>query len=127
MSLKTSTQKTSNTNKKISGSHHRHSKAYLKAYWPYLPIGMIVGLGFLVNHIWKGSSNVSLTSYTYYDLLESSIALFALAIFFLRHAFAWHKVLIKEEQFAVKHPYLDIMLVTIAVVGLLLSHHLMLA
>lgn len=112
--------------KKAKGEHHRHSKSYLKTYWPYIPILLIVALGFYLNHIWKVNHPVAnLSSYTYYDLLESSIALLALALFLLRHAFAWHKVLVKEEQFATKHPILDVLLVIVAVGGLLLSHHLL--
>lgn len=69
------------------------------------------------------SSAPQLTSYTYYDVLESSIGVLALAIFLLRHAFAWHKVWIKGETFAAKHPLFDIALVGIATVGMVLSHN----
>lgn len=35
--------------RKRQGTHHRHSKPYLKTYWPYLPMVIIVGLGLMVN------------------------------------------------------------------------------
>jgi hypothetical protein len=38
--------------KRRRGEHHRHSHDYKQAYWPYLPIGLIVGLGMLVNSFW---------------------------------------------------------------------------
>lgn len=36
--------------KKLSGQHHRQSKAYHKAYWPYLPMIGILVAGFLLNN-----------------------------------------------------------------------------
>lgn len=44
--------------KKRRAAHHRHSKTYLRSYWPYLPMLLIVGLGLLVNTIWSNSSAV---------------------------------------------------------------------
>lgn len=43
------------THKKRSGQHHRKSKHYLQAYWPYMPMLLIVGLGLVVNAIWSAS------------------------------------------------------------------------
>jgi len=45
----------------------------------------------------------------------------ALALFLLRHAVAWHKVIRKGERFIIKHPWLDAVAVAIVVAGLLLS------
>jgi predicted pyridoxine 5'-phosphate oxidase superfamily flavin-nucleotide-binding protein len=42
--------------KKRSGKHHRHSKPYLKAYWPYLPMLLIVAVGIMVNAIWSSNA-----------------------------------------------------------------------
>lgn len=113
--------------KKINAHHHRHTKNYLKTYWPYIPILLIVGIGLIINMLWKESpspyTNVRLANFTYYDILESSIGIIALTIFLLRHAFAWHKVLIRGEDFVAKHPLLDISLVLIATIGILLSRH----
>lgn len=38
--------------KRRQGKHHAHDKHYRNAYWPYLPLAFIVGLGFLVNSLW---------------------------------------------------------------------------
>lgn len=44
--------------KKRVGKHHKTSKHYAKAYWPYLPISLIVGLGFFVNSLLPGAGAV---------------------------------------------------------------------
>jgi len=46
----------------------------------------------------------------------------ALALFFARHAFAWHKVLVRGERFFVAHPFFDVFLMSAAVFAFLLSH-----
>ena len=39
-------------NKKRSGQHHRHNSHYVKAYWPYLPMLMVIALGVVLNSAW---------------------------------------------------------------------------
>lgn len=39
--------------KKLSGGHHRHSRHYLKSYWPYLPMAAIVLGGLLFSSLWS--------------------------------------------------------------------------
>ncbi|HSX06907.1 MAG TPA: CAP domain-containing protein [Candidatus Saccharimonadia bacterium] len=46
----------------------------------------------------------------------------ALMLFFIRHALAWHKVLVRGEQFLLSHPFLDVFLMSVAVFAFLLSH-----
>ena len=48
--------------KRRQGQHHRQSHDYHKAYWPYLPMAAIVGLGMLVNIFW-GSIQQHVLSY----------------------------------------------------------------
>lgn len=125
MSL-TAKKRPSQVHSKIKAHHHRQTKSYLKTYWPYIPIISIIGIGLIINYLWHTSHQqvpIKLTNYTYYNILESSIGVIALAIFLLRHAFAWHKVFIKEEVFVAKHPFLDISLVALATMGLLLAHN----
>lgn len=38
--------------KRRSGQHHRHNDHYLKPYWPYLPLLLVVGIGIAVNSVW---------------------------------------------------------------------------
>lgn len=38
--------------RKRNGQHHKHTKPYAKAYWPYLPMLAIIGLGFILNMLW---------------------------------------------------------------------------
>lgn len=52
MSL-TTRQKPPAHHKKTRGAHHRHSKHYLKTYWPYLPLMMLVVIGLAVNSLWS--------------------------------------------------------------------------
>ncbi|HEY5152776.1 MAG TPA: CAP domain-containing protein, partial [Candidatus Saccharimonadales bacterium] len=42
--------------KKRQAQHHRHSKPYLKTYWPYLPMLMIVVVGLAINSLWSTGS-----------------------------------------------------------------------
>lgn len=38
--------------KRRHGRHHKKTPDYHKPYWPYLPIGIIIGLGILANSFW---------------------------------------------------------------------------
>ncbi|HSW98553.1 MAG TPA: CAP domain-containing protein [Candidatus Saccharimonadales bacterium] len=38
--------------KRRTGQHHKHNEHYLKTYWPYIPLSLIVALGFVVNSLW---------------------------------------------------------------------------
>jgi len=51
----------------------------------------------------------------------SALATVSVAIFFLRHGLLWHKVLVRGESFIHKHPFLDVTLVGLAVVGYVLT------
>lgn len=44
------------------GRHHRHNDRYMKTYWPYLPMLLIVGLGLLVNSIWASHGVLGVNS-----------------------------------------------------------------
>jgi uncharacterized protein YkwD len=48
--------------KRRHGRHHQHSHDYHKAYWPYLPMALIVGTGIIANVFW-GSIQQSVLSY----------------------------------------------------------------
>jgi len=45
----------------------------------------------------------------------------ALMLFFIRHALAWHKVLVRGEQFFLAHPFFDVFLMSAVVIAFLLS------
>jgi hypothetical protein len=53
MTLATKPKRDSVHHKKRSGRHHRQSGHYLKTYWPYLPMLLIVGVGLLFNNLWS--------------------------------------------------------------------------
>ena len=42
--------------KRRTGTHHKHSKPYLKTYWPYIPMLLIVGAGFIINSLWSNGN-----------------------------------------------------------------------
>jgi uncharacterized protein YkwD len=44
--------------KKVSGGHHKRSKAYHKTYWPYLPMLLIVLAGTLLNGVLPATHSV---------------------------------------------------------------------
>ena len=126
LSKKTLPQKAS----RHSVKHPPKSKRDLKAYWPYIPILLIGVAGYILNSYLNSlrinqNSMMSyrLSSNHYLLFIQSSIGIIALVVFLLRHAFAWHKVFVYGEEFAAKHPMLDITLVSIAVFGSVLVHN----
>ena len=56
------TRRPSSANRKRSAAHHNKSTHYIKAYWPYLPIAVIVSLGILLNG-WIGTINQNVLGY----------------------------------------------------------------
>lgn len=56
------------------------------------------------------------------EITIAAIAGAALMLFFVRHAWAWHKVINKGERFFIAHPFFDVFLMTLAVFCFLLSH-----
>lgn len=43
--------KQTTSHKKRRGTHQKRSTHFAKAYWPYLPIGLIIGAGMLLNNV----------------------------------------------------------------------------
>jgi hypothetical protein len=40
----------------------------------------------------------------------------------VRHGFAWHRLLNRGERFALRHPLLDIVALSLVTIGIVLSH-----
>lgn len=57
MALTTKPRQSTHAKKRQAGHHHQ-SKHYLKAYWPYIPMLMTIGLGLVVNSLWTGNQHV---------------------------------------------------------------------
>lgn len=58
--------------KKRTAAHHKQTKHYVKAYWPYLPMLLVTLVGVIVNNIWSVQSGIlgvqqSLTSQSLLD------------------------------------------------------------
>jgi len=56
------------------------------------------------------------------ELAIAAICGGTITLFVIRHSFAWRKVLVRGEQFALHHPFFDVFLIGTAVFGFLLSH-----
>ncbi|HXE10041.1 MAG TPA: CAP domain-containing protein [Verrucomicrobiae bacterium] len=74
MTLATRPRPTVN-HRKRQAQHHRHSKDYLRTYWPYLPMLLIVCAGLLVNTMWpRGNVLGSQSDFTSSSLLSDTNA-----------------------------------------------------
>lgn len=49
-------QKPNAHHRKRVAQHHRKDKPYLKTYWPYLPMLLIVGMGLIINTVWSNTN-----------------------------------------------------------------------
>ncbi len=133
--------------KKTRAAHHRHSKTYLKSYWPYLPMLAIMGGGIAIDRAWTVtstantqaglgaltaiSSGLPQTSARIQTLTGNNsawlitamllIAVTALTFFMVRRTLAFHKAVIKSEHFINDHPMLDIAAVFIFTAGFVLA------
>jgi cysteine-rich secretory family protein len=56
------------------------------------------------------------------ELFAAAIAGAALALFFVRHALAWHRVLVRGERFFVSHPFFDVVLMSFATLVFVYAH-----
>jgi len=63
-----------------------------------------------------------LSTATWLPLALAAICGASLTLFFVRHALAWHKVLVRGEEFFLSHPFFDIFLMSATVLAFLLSH-----
>ncbi|HSX05225.1 MAG TPA: CAP domain-containing protein [Candidatus Saccharimonadales bacterium] len=62
------------------------------------------------------------TNASWVQLAVAALCGAALMLFFVRHALAWHKVLVRGERFMLRHPLFDTFLISLAVFMFLLSH-----
>lgn len=125
--------------KKRKAQHHRHTPLYLKPYWPYLPMLVIVGVGVFVNNHWPTSlvnldsglatsvepvtriEAISGSQNSWALVIVVAMASIAAIIFIAQNWFRIHRTLNRGERFLVKHPLFDILLVAICVAGVVLT------
>jgi len=119
--------------KKRTGEHHRQGKNYSKVYYPYLPMFAILGSGLLANSVLPSAlsanadplyqsrlaviSGVDSAPLYYLVLGVTLLAFVALA---LSHSGKFYRLIIRGENYIVKHPAYDTCLVAVITVGLLL-------
>lgn len=135
--------KPTTSHKKRHAQHHRHSKTYIRAYWPYLPMLAIVGVGAVVNKVWytvgTSASVAGLSpqlaatqSLTRVQALTGDqtgkvlgvvilVTFAAFVLFVLRHSRRLHRLVTRGEAFVSDHPTLDITTVFIFTVGIVLT------
>lgn len=125
--------------KKRRAQHHRHSKLYLKPYWPYLPMVAIIGVGAVINQALYGVSLGSatgwlaasaplaptridvLTGQTGWGLVLIAVTAVAALVFAAMHWYRFHRFLNRGEAFVLRHPWFDISLVAILTAGFVLT------
>ena len=131
--------------KKRQARHHRHSKHYLKAYWPYIPVLMIVGGGAAINRLWSVGSASGLNAAVAVNPQLSSgqsaariqvlagsqaswivaavsvLAIAALVLFVVRDWYRLHRLINRGEAFIYKRPWLDFAAVFIFTAGFVLT------
>jgi hypothetical protein len=121
--------------KKRQAKHHRRNKSYVKAYWPYLPMLAIGGVGYLANQHWPAGlvkldastqpttriEALSGTQNTWSLTVIIMMSAIAAAIFLFQHWFRVQRLINRGERFIIKHPWFDISLVLIATAGLVLT------
>lgn len=61
MAIATKPKRTTH-HKKRAGNHRAQNKSYLKTYWPYIPMLMIVSAGILLNSLWSSGAVLGSTS-----------------------------------------------------------------
>jgi hypothetical protein len=54
----TRTKRPAPHHRKRTGSHHRQNDKYLRHYWPYIPMLLVVGFGLVLNSLWSGTGGV---------------------------------------------------------------------
>jgi uncharacterized protein YkwD len=73
MAIATRKKPTGIHHRRRHGQHHRQSKPYLKAYHPYIPMLLIVGLGIVINSVWSHSGVLgSQQDFSAQSLLQST-------------------------------------------------------
>lgn len=125
--------------RKRKAQHHSYTSNYLKPYWPYLPMVVIVGLGLFANNHWPASLteiNSSLSASTipptrieglvggqnsWSLVIIILMAGIAAAIFLSQHWFRVKRKLNDGERFMVKHPWFDIALVAVCTASVVLT------
>ena len=56
------------------------------------------------------------------ELAAAALVGGAITLFFVRHALAWRRVLVKGEHFVIEHPFFDVVLMATVVVVLVYAH-----
>jgi len=123
------------SHKKRRGAHHRHNQHYLRPYWPYLPMLIIIGAGLLVNSIWTlrvSSIQAASGETTRLQALLGSqdqtaltvvviAAGAAFALFTYRHWRKVHRYINRGEKYIYRNGWVDVTATMVFMVGFILT------
>jgi len=123
------------SHKKRRGSHHRHNQHYLKPYWPYLPMLVIIGAGLLVNSIWTIQASAIAASAGQTTRLQTllgspnttalSVVVIAsgaaFALFVYRHWHRIHRMINRSEAYVYRNGWVDVTATLVFTVGFILT------
>lgn len=119
--------------------HHKHTSAYMKTYFPYLPILAVVGVGVVLNKslddaaLFDSTGSVSGLGYpTRIEAIAGTsgnwallavvlIAGLAMAAFIFLHWYRVQRTLNRGEAFIAKHPWFDVVLAFLITAGVILT------
>lgn len=135
--------------RKRQAQHHRVTKHYLKPYWPYLPMAIIVLCGVALNKALDHHSSLGVANAGQPSLISSgflptdaantriqqlvgnqshwivwvtlAITIAALTYIIVSHGNRMRRVIQKSESYIIRHPRLEIALVAVCTTGFLLT------
>ena len=120
--------------RQIRGPNHKVSHRYAKAYWPYLPVFIILGLGagfgaILPNFRLAGPNNLSrIQSATnisgrWLEDLVIALTVVLAAWLVIRHFKRLKVLAVKSEELITRHFLFDILLALLISSGVILATH----
>lgn len=132
--------------RKRQALHHHQGKSYLKTYWPYLPMFAVLGGGLLVNQALdqaastNGVNTVALGNQPIFGVESAtrvqsifgtqsstilivvlSLTTAAAGLFIISHWYRIHRLITQGEEYVIRHPWLEIVLVFIFTAGFVLT------
>ena len=123
MTLVKTKSKKSSSARKLNAGHHRKNKNYLKTYWPYIPLLLILGGSVVASHMLpvslSGSTSANYTTraealigYNSFMLLAGLYILLVIlsSWYVVRHIKRIKRLIKDSEQVLARHYALDVLI-----------------